>query len=126
MVLTVLLVESDTKLAAVYREFLGKEGYKVVTAADAQQAIHAVDEHRPNLVVLEVQLPDHNGVEFLYELRSYADWHDLPVIIYSIIPPERFKIAPENWGDYGVQDYLYKPKAKLTDLLKAINKILQP
>ena len=120
----VLLIESDTKLAAIYKEFLEKEGYSVRTAADAQEAIHSVDEHHPDVVILEVQLPDHNGVEFLYELRSYADWHNLPVIIHSMIPVERFKVAEENWRDYGVHAYLYKPTSKLTDISKAIQEVI--
>jgi len=121
----ILLIESDAKLAAVHCEFLVREGYGVRVVSDAQKAIHAVDDLRPDVVILEVQLPEHNGVEFLYELRSYADWHDLPVIIHSIIPAERFKIAESDWKNYGVYAYLYKPTSKLTDLTKAIQEAME-
>lgn len=122
----VLLVESDRKQAGIYKDFLIAKGYDVKVAYSADAAIEAADSRAPDAVILEIQLPEHNGIEFLYELRSYSDWHAIPVIVYSMIPPERFKIPPDDWADYGVRDYLCKPRSTLQDLDQALLRVCRP
>src|SRR5690606_29592146 len=85
----VLFVEPDDRLASQYTLALGDIA-EVVCVPNAQLAIHAVDEFSPDVVVLELQLAAHNGVEFLYELRSYADVQNIPVILHTYVDPDRF------------------------------------
>jgi len=67
---------------------------------------------------LELQLASHNGIEFLYELRSYNDWQSIPVIIHSLVPATAFtNIAPE----LGVVSYLYKPTTTLKKLCTSVS-----
>jgi DNA-binding response OmpR family regulator len=93
----------------------------VRAAGSAQAAIMAADAETPELVVLEIQLVGHSGIEFLYEFRSYADWQDVPVIIQTQVPQSEFT---DSWellrSELGVQDYLYKPRTSLEQLLAAI------
>lgn len=120
----ILLIEPDTILANTYGQAIEAKGHSVVTVPTAQSAIHAADTQRPDLVVLEMQLVSHSGVEFLYELRSYDDWQDVPVIIHSVVPPGEFI---GSWSllqeQLGVQKYLYKPKTSLAKLLRTINEL---
>ncbi len=83
----VLLVEPDKLLARSYAGALRQAGYEVDTCVGAQAAISAADEHKPDVVILELQLVQHSGAEFLYEFRSYADWLAVPVILLTNTPP---------------------------------------
>src|SRR5665213_4365074 len=106
----ILLVEPDRLLAETYSQALTGAGHKVMIAPGAQAAISAADTARPDLVILELQLIEHSGVEFLYEFRSYPEWQNIPVIIQTVVPPGEFA---DNWQllkrELGVKAYLYKP-----------------
>ncbi len=64
----ILLIEPDRLLAETYAQSLTGGGHRVVACAGAQAAIHAADQDCPDIVILELQLVEHSGVEFLYEL----------------------------------------------------------
>jgi DNA-binding response OmpR family regulator len=118
----ILLIEPDKLLAQTYAQALQHAGHKVNVAPTAQAAIFAADERRPDLVLLEVQLVSHSGIEFLYEFRSYPEWQDIPVVIVSHVPPGEFA---DSWellkGELGVRAYRYKPRTSLKALLRLVN-----
>lgn len=58
-------------------------GHSVAHAKTAQQAVFLADEHKPDVVVLEPQMARHNGIEFLYEFKSYPEWQRIPVILLT-------------------------------------------
>lgn len=120
----ILLIEPDHVLARTYGQALQDAGHEVVIEPTAQAAISAADADQPDLIILELQLVEHSGIEFLYELRSYSDWQAIPVIIQSQVPPAEFT---DNWqllqDELGIQAYLYKPRASLRDLLQAITEL---
>ncbi len=118
-----LLIEPDIKLGKIYHQFLEMAGHEVSWCTKAQMALHKVDEFSPDLIILEIQLPRHNGVEFLYELRSYNDWQSMPVIINSNVPPILKAISPMLWDELGIAGYYYKPSTKLSDLLQAVEAV---
>lgn len=121
----ILLIEPDKLLARSYRQALEGVGHSVALSPTAQAAIHLADQQRPDLVILEIQLVSHSGIEFLYEFRSYTDWQTIPVIALSQIPPAEFM---GSWqilqAELGVTAYYYKPHislAKLVSIVTAIN-----
>jgi len=120
----VLLVEPDRYLANVYLEALENAGHKVNVANTAQAAIRLADIAHPDVIILELQLVEHSGVEFLYEFRSYVDWQDIPVIAHTIVPPAEFNRSKKLLADeLGVRLYLYKPHTTLVRLLSGINQV---
>lgn len=119
----VLIIEPDTVLASIIRQYLLGMDFDVSLSHTAQKAIIHSDQNRPDMVVLELAIPDHNGVEFLQEFRSYADWTDIPVVIYSHIPPEDAGLSPDEWRQHGVDHYLYKPATGLAHLAKVLQRI---
>lgn len=119
----ILLVEPDRQLAKIIKKFLEKNDHTVDSCGSAQAAIKATDTNQPDFVILELQLPVHNGIEFLYELRSYDDWQELPVIIYSNVPPTSKGISPMLWDHLGVKAYHYKPLSKLADLQASLSSL---
>jgi len=124
--MNILLIEPDKLLATTYAKALRGEGYAVRHSANAQEAIFNSDNAAPDLVILELQLVSHSGIEFLYEFRSYPEWQDIPVIILSQVPPTEFLHSQKLLRDeLGVADYQYKPHTTLVKLLQAVQKTAQ-
>lgn len=119
-----MLIEPDRKLAHSYRDFLRSRGYRVTHVLHAQDAIFAADRDRPDVVVLEVQLAGHNGIEFLHEFRSYHEWRNIPVVILSLVPSTSLGFKEEMLRDFGVIECAYKPATTLLRLARLIDKAL--
>jgi DNA-binding response OmpR family regulator len=123
----VLLLEPNTLLTATYTAIFEHEGFTVSVAAGAQAGIHAADAQRPDVIVLELQLPRHNGVEFLHELRSYPEWQNIPVIVHTSLPPAKTEPSREVLQtSLGVAAVLYKHATSLADLVRAVRAQLVP
>jgi DNA-binding response OmpR family regulator len=123
----ILMLEPDAVLARTYRQAFEHMGHTVRRTVSAQDAVFLVDEQLPDVVLVEIQLTAHSGIEFLYELRSYAEWQRVPVIIHSCIPPTEFQDSMELMrGLLNVRSYLYKPHTTLQSLLRAVREITEP
>jgi two-component system OmpR family response regulator len=116
----VLLIESDRKLARTYIIGLQKYGHETSWVQSAQAAISAAEQFEPELIVLDPQIAGHNGVEFLYELRSYEDMQEVPVILMSGIMQSQLGVSSELCTQLGVVAVLYKPQTSLEQLGKVI------
>ena len=86
-----------------------------------QSAIDWIDDNGPvDLVITELLLGEHNGLEFINELRSHHDWMNIPVVIQTTVPPSQHVLSTEDWRRLGVVSYLYKPTTKLADLARVV------
>lgn len=121
---TVLLIEPDRALAHTYRDMLASRGYSVVVAHHAQDAIGCADAQAPDVVVADVQLGAHNGLEFLYEFRSYAEWANVPVVLLTGVPPHNLLITAHHMDQLGVYTCLYKPATTLLKLRQVVTEAL--
>lgn len=120
----ILLIEPDLPLGKIYSRALRQRGYAVMHCYNSQDGIHAADKNRPVVVILELEMATHNGIEFLYEFRSYPEWWDIPVIIFSNVPPSTEALNPASWGHLKIAAYLYKPTTKLSKLLNTVEQVL--
>ncbi len=120
----VLLIEPDRLLAKTYTAALKAASIKIGTISSAQGAITFIDREHPELIVLELQLAKHNGVEFLYELRSHSDLRQLPVIIHTVIPEDDLHLSNMLKQQLGIIKYLYKPHTTLAELTKVVQDLL--
>jgi DNA-binding response OmpR family regulator len=121
----ILLIEPDHILADTYRQALANDGHQITAVPTAQAAISAADDAKPDLVVLELQLVEHSGIEFLYEFRSYTDWQAIPVIVQTQVPPGEFQGSwPLLRQELGVQAYLYKPQTSLKQLRQHVSEFI--
>ena len=118
----ILLIEPDYILARTYYQALTSAGHEVIPTAGAQTALVVADDIRPDLVILELQLIEHSGVEFLYELRSYPDWQRLPVILHTQVPPAEFNQNRQLFKQLNIQTYLYKPQTTLHALVGEVDR----
>ena len=123
--MNVLLLEPDKLLADTYRRALQTEGHRVTMCATAQAAIFAADEYRPDIVITELQLVKHSGIEFLYEFRSYHDWDTVPIVVLTSVPPgELHAHHPHLQQQLGVQHCLYKPQTDLVSLQRLLGHLV--
>lgn len=118
----ILLIEPDLILAETYRRALDHAGHQTIICPGAQTGVLAADQTNPDLVIVEIQLVEHSGIEFLYEFRSYNEWQKLPVIINTQVPISEFADCWDLFKrELGIAGYLYKPETSLKQLLAAVN-----
>ena len=119
----VLLIEPDRLRARNVSEALTRAGHVVNSYQTGQSAIHNADVTPPDVIILELQLAGHNGLEFLHEFRSYPDFQDIPIILYTLIPPVMLSANSEVFNLLGIQGYLYKPLTKLKHIVAAVDRL---
>lgn len=120
----VLIIEPNRLLGQTYVKSLHLTGLEARLAADAQEAIDYADTQRPDLVLIELQLANHSGLEFLHEFRSYAEWQNIPVIINTVIPQQRFNYSPQYLEQLGIKKIIYKPSASLQQIIREIRALI--
>ena len=119
----VLVIEPDRVLGQLYAKALMARGHKVDVANTAQTAVSAADEHVPDVVVLEVMMPRHSGIEFLYEFKSYPEWQDVPVIIQTVITPKKLTRASVLSDELDVIAVLNKAETSLDELCDVVERV---
>lgn len=104
---TVLIVEDDTQIRHFLRMTLEAEGIAVTDAVDGRECIAQTRRQLPDLVILDLGLPDMDGVEVIKALRT---WTSVPIVVLSARSAEKEKVAAL---DSGADDYLTKPFGNL-------------
>ena len=99
----ILVVEDDTPVRNLITITLKAHGYDFITAASGENAIMQASSHNPDVVFLDLGLPDIDGVEVIKRIRS---WSEMPIIVISARSEDRDKI---DALDAGADDYLTKP-----------------
>lgn len=99
----VLVVDDENSIRRYLRAALSAQGFSVYEAASGSEAVDAVLSHRPDIIILDLGLPDFDGIEVTRRLR---EWSKTPIIILSVREAENDKIAAL---DAGADDYLTKP-----------------
>lgn len=103
MTLKIVVIDDETPLRRMLRIALQSAGYDVAEAENAATGLAAIARQQPDLVLLDLGLPDQSGHELLMELRT---WSQAPVIILSVRNRESDKVLAL---DNGAQDYVTKP-----------------
>ena len=103
---TILLVEDEDSLRRVIKDLLEREGYVICEARDGAEAMEQVDRHNPDLVLLDLNLPNVDGYTVLQRLRGHPRTEHLPVIILSARGDEDNEVKVLRLG---ATDFLAKP-----------------
>lgn len=114
---TLLVVDDDINTREALSEIFQRAGHRIVTAADAPAALRLLRQEPCDLVVLDVELPDVDGVALCRLVRAHATTQQIPVIVFSATDSESRKVAAFAAG---ADDYIVKPSTP-GELLSRVN-----
>ena len=100
---TILVVEDEPEIRRFLRSSLEAEGYRVVESSTARRGVIDAGTHKPDVVIVDLGLPDFDGVEVIRQVRQ---WSAVPILILSARSQERSKIEA---FEAGADDYVTKP-----------------
>jgi DNA-binding response OmpR family regulator len=115
---TVLVVDDHASVRALIHDYLTAQGYRVVTAADGQEALIVARTERPDLILLDVMMPNLDGFEFM---RVFRRGHATPVILLTARVAETDKVVGL---ELGADDYVTKPFS-MQELVARIRAVLR-
>lgn len=118
---SVLIVEDDSWLAGNHMTIMNVSGYDAHTVSSSEAAIARIDDHAPDVIVLDVMLEGGTAFALLHELQSYEDTARIPVILCSNIPGEL--LDHDALERYGVRIVLDKSMMRPLDLLSAVERV---
>ncbi len=102
----ILIVEDDLDLSEMLNAYFRVQGYEVLTAAWGEEAVRTGQEAAPDLIVLDIRLPDIDGYEVCRRLRSHRRTKDIPIIFLT---EKRDRVDKLQGLELGVVDYITKP-----------------
>lgn len=120
---TILIIDDEPQIRKLLEITLESNGYKVLQAQTGKEGVTLAASHQPDLILLDIGLPDKNGQEILKELRS---WYTKPILILSVLNTETEIVTAL---DNGATDYLTKPfrtAELLARIRSAIRRNLMP
>ena len=102
----ILVVEDNEKNMKLFRDVLGAKGYRTIEATTGIEAVDMASEHTPDLVLMDVQLPDLDGVQALHRLRANTSTATIPVLALTA---QAMQGDRERFLAEGFDGYLSKP-----------------
>ena len=122
----ILLIDDQPDLLRLMRMLLEDEHYQVSVLERGSEAVERVRENPPDLIVLDLRLPDASGVDILEGVRSQESTAEIPIIVYTAAPLAAESVAnliEGNPGRYGNASVLQKP-FELEALLERVQQVL--
>lgn len=112
----ILVVDDKPELRTLLKSYLGQEGFEVATASDGQEALYVARREKPDLIILDLMMPEMGGYDFM---RAYSREADTPVIILTARLDENEKVLGL---ELGADDYVTKPFSprELTARVRAV------
>ncbi|MFC1665704.1 response regulator, partial [Pseudomonadota bacterium] len=117
-----LIVEDDAATREVVRRALEKEGWRTYEAANGRLGIEIMDEARPQVIILDLMMPEMDGFEFLSELKQNKKWQEIPVIV---VTAKNLTTDDQTRLKGNVEDILQKGEQSTQELLNKLSNILQ-
>jgi len=118
MTKTILVVDDEQRLVSVVKAYLEQEGYRVVTALNGREAIHVARQEKPDLIILDIMMPEMDGYEFL---RLHRKERETPVIMLTARVADDEKVIGL---ELGADDYVTKP-FKPRELVARVRAVLR-
>ena len=123
----VLLVDDDPGFIEAVKVLLEKKGgYDVIMAYDGNEGIEKVKSDRPDIIVLDVMMPNKDGYETCAELKSNEKFRDIPILLLTAVASHisETQYTPRMGMETEADDYLEKPDEP-NDILERINRLLK-
>jgi DNA-binding response OmpR family regulator len=117
----VLYIEDERPVIDLVREALKLAGFKVVGATSGRQGLALMRERKPDLILLDLMMPDINGWDVYREMKTDKKLNDIPVIVVSAKVPEQGKVIINDLPP--VEDYITKP-FDVEQLIRSVKNLL--
>ncbi len=115
---TILIVDDEKRLVSLVQSYLTQEGYRVVTAYNGKDALPIAQKEKPDLIILDIMMPEMNGYDFM---RAHRGEHDTPIIMLTAKVEDDDKIIGL---ELGADDYVTKP-FKPRELMARVRNVLR-
>jgi len=117
----ILIVEDNDASRELLRRILERDGWTAVEAANGRVALMRVAEQQPDLILLDLMMPEMDGFEFLTELRKNSEWHNIPILVLTA---KKIEARDRELLNGYVEQILEKGTYRLEDLLGQIRTLL--
>jgi DNA-binding response OmpR family regulator len=117
----IAVVEDDGSIRDMYRTKFEAEGFEVFTAENGAKGLELIKEHKPDVILLDIMMPEMTGDEMLHKLRG-TDWgRGIKVIIMTNVSQEE---ALKKVRELGVSDFVIKAQSTPHQVLEVVRKVL--
>jgi len=116
----ILVVDDDVNIRAILRYRFEKEDFAVQLAANGIDALKEVGVQRPDLIVLDLMMPEMDGIQFLTELRGNPQTKRIPVIILTALGPEPHGEQTQELGAEGLVTKPFSPRRLVEKVRKTL------
>ncbi|MDW7773540.1 MAG: response regulator [Desulfobulbaceae bacterium] len=110
MTRNVLVVDDEPNIVLSLKFLISQQGYEVRTAGSGEEALHALNEQIPDLILLDIMMPKPDGYEVCQIIRSTPEWKDIPVIMLTAKGRD---VEKQKGFAMGADDYITKPFSTL-------------
>lgn len=117
-----ILAVDDTAIVLTRISDTLRNDYEVITVNSGMRALRYLEQESPDLILLDIEMPQKNGIETLREIRMMKDRRDIPVIMLTGVEDKDSVLKSVRLG---ICDYMLKPFSS-EDLLKRIRRVLEP
>lgn len=119
----ILIIEDDPAIKRAFEFILGKNGYETLSASDGKTALQLAMDQHPNLIILDLMIPEISGLKILQKIRESEKMNKALVFIFTNLSDEKDKKMAKKLGANG---YFVKAETSIEDIIKQITKILPP
>lgn len=115
---TILVVDDETVVVEISKRKLEDHGYEVFTAGNGEEALRCLNSKIPDLILLDIQMPDMNGYTFIMEKNKTPEFVNIPVVVMTA-----YGEMEPLFKRHGIKAYLLKP-LKLQDVINKVVEVL--
>lgn len=117
----IALIEDNTVISQMYRMKFESEGFEVKLATDGAQGTALVEDFKPDIILLDLQMPTMNGVEALKKIRKIETAKNTPVLILTNLGEEE---APKELKDLNISSYIVKANFTPSQVVERVKETL--
>jgi len=117
-----LIAEDDQFYANLYKTKLEKEGFSVVISTNGSETMKLIEENKPNLIILDIVMPELDGFEVLKQLKEKPDFKNVPVIVLSNLGQQEDIDRALSLGAFR---YIVKSNVSIHDMVESVEEALR-
>jgi CheY-like chemotaxis protein len=118
---TVMVVDDTAVIRETVAKLLKREGFDTICASNGKEALAVLNASAPDVILLDIMMPEMDGLECLALLRKEPRWQALPVIIMTAMNDEEHQMKAERLG---ASDYLIKARYSMNQILERVRKLI--